>query len=405
MGADDGELAALSVSRPGLFLRPDYFEVLARLRREAPVLRCDDGNWLVSRYDDIRAISRDPARFISRRGVLVNDPMRASGGEADATYSILHLDPPLHATYRQVVNRRFTPRAVAPLEGAIRRIVCAVLDGVPDEPFDFVDRVAAPVPITVIADFFGVGDADLEQFRRWSDAAIESSDRTDGEQAADMGEMAAFLLAHVDSPVSDTPETGSRVLLDTLKQASIDGVRPLDRAEIMSFCLTLLVAGNETTRHLLSGGVAALSAEPDQWAALADDPALLPGAVEELLRWVTPIQAFGRTTVEEVELSGVTVPAGEFVVMLYASGNRDESVFGPTAGRLDIERPVSPTHVAFGFGEHLCLGASLARLEARVFFEELLTRYRGCEPTGPATYTPSTLVRGAKTMPVRLVRR
>ena len=176
-------------------------------------------------------------------------------------------------------------------------------------------------------------------------------------------------MAHIDSPATEGND-----LLEVLKATELEG-RPLNRLEIMGFCMTLLVAGNETTRTLISGGMEALYQQPDQRADLADDPSLLPVAVEELLRWVTPIQAFGRTAAVDVELGGEDVAAGDFLVMLYASGNRDEAVFGPTAARLDVRRPVTPTHVAFGFGEHLCLGAALARLEARIFFEELLARY------------------------------
>jgi cytochrome P450 len=210
--------------------------------------------------------------------------------------------------------------------------------------------------------------------------------------------MTNFLMAHVDSP-----ESQDNSLLALLKSADLDG-RPLSRLEIMGFCMTLLVAGNETTRTLISGGLEALHQHPDQRAQLVEDAALLPGAVEELLRWVTPIQAFGRTAVVDVELGGHRIPAGDFLVMLYASGNRDESVFGPTADRLDIGRSVTPTHVAFGFGEHLCLGAALARLEARVFFEELLVRYPAYELVGPVEYVSSTLVRGASRMPLILSR-
>jgi cytochrome P450 len=170
----------------------------------------------------------------------------------------------------------------------------------------------------------------------------------------------------------------------------------------MGFCMTLLVAGNETTRTLISGGLEALHQEPDQRAALAEDLSLLPTAVEELLRWVTPIQAFGRTAVVDVELGGEDIPAGDVLIMLYASGNRDEAAFGPTAAHLDIRRPVTPTHLAFGFGEHLCLGAALARLEARIFFEELLIRYPRYEVAGEVEYVRSTLVRGAARMPLVL---
>jgi cytochrome P450 len=391
-------LADLDLTVPGLYLREDYYELLARLRDEAPALRTADGSRAISRYDDIRAISRDPERFVSGRGVLINDPLRNDGDAPPNTFSVLHLDPPLHATYRQVVNRRFTPRAVSGLEGTIRRTVAEAFDQVETtEPVDAVDALAARVPIAVIAEMFGIADADREMFRIWSDAVIAAPDDADALGAADeVGRMAQYLLEHVRSPATD-----GNALLDILKSTELDG-RPLDGGEIMGFCLTLLVAGNETTRTLISGGMEALADHPDQREALAADPSLVPAAVEELLRWVTPIQAFGRTAVTEVELGGTTIGPGEFVVMLYASGNRDAAAFGPTADRFDVTRPVSPTHVAFGFGEHLCLGAALARLEARVFFEELLARHPDYRVVGPVERTRSTLVRGIHRLPVVL---
>jgi cytochrome P450 len=286
---------------------------------------------------------------------------------------------------------------VARLKDRIRQVVIEVLSAVPaHQVVDFVDAVAAPIPITVIAEMFGVADADRDLFRRWSDAVIESTDRTAAERADELGQMAAFLIGHIDSPATEAND-----LLTLLKNSSLDG-RPLSRSEIMGFCLTLLVAGNETTRTLISGGVEALAGHPGQRAALVDDPSLIPGAVEEILRWVTPIQAFGRTAVVDVEIGGATVPAGEFVVLLYASANRDEEVFGPTADQFVANRPTMPTHLAFGFGEHVCIGASLARLEAGIFFEELLARFPHFELCGSPAYASSTLVRGAETLPLRL---
>ena len=388
----------LDLTRPGFYLRPDYFEVLADLRAQAPVLRTLDGSWAVSRYDDIRSISRDPERFVSGRGVLINDPLRSDGSGGLNTFSILHLDPPVHALYRQIVNRQFTPKAVSRLEGMIRRTVDEVLAAVPaDEPVDAVEYLASEIPIAVIAEMFGVGDADRAVFRRWSDAIIASPDQADAAASApEVGQMAEFLIAHIDSAATEGND-----LLEILKGAELDG-RPLNSIEIMGFCLTLLVAGNETTRTLLSGGMEELGRCPDQRRDLALDLSQVPTAIEELLRWVTPIQAFGRTAVVDVEVGGQEVPAGDFLVMLYASGNRDEAAFGPTAGRFDVHRPVTPTHVAFGFGEHLCLGASLARLEARVFFEALLSRYPTYEVVGEPEYVPSTVVRGASRLPVVL---
>lgn len=388
----------LDLTRPGFYERPDYFDILSRLRADAPVFRTADGSWAVSCYEDIRSMSRDPERFVSGRGVLINDPMRNDGGGDPNTFSILHLDPPLHATYRKVVNRQFTPKAVGHLEDSIRRTVADAFDrAAPDETIDGVESLAALVPIAVICELFGIGDADRDTFRRWSDAIIATPDDGDAlTSSEEVASMAAYLMEHVESPATENVS-----LLNVLKNADLDG-RSLDPAEIMGFCLTLLVAGNETTRTLISGGMEALHDHPDQRAALAADLSGTTVAVEELLRWVTPIQAFGRTAAVDLELHGQHIDEGDFLVMLYASGNRDESVFGPTADRFDVTRPATPSHVAFGFGEHLCLGAALARLESRVFFEELLSRYPRYEITGPIERTSSTLVRGTVSMPIVL---
>jgi cytochrome P450 len=166
------------------------------------------------------------------------------------------------------------------------------------------------------------------------------------------------------------------------------------------FSLTLLVAGNETTRHLLSGSLIALAQHPDQRAALVADPSGLPGAVEECLRWVTPIHQFARTVVADTTIGGRPVAADDYVVMLYASGNRDEDAFGPTADRFDVTRPASPPNLGFGFGEHLCLGAALARLEGRVVLEEVLARHPTFELAGDPVIAPSSLVHGPETLAV-----
>jgi len=392
---EDGPELALGV--PGFYLRPDYHEVLSWLRRNEPVFPTADGMVAVSRYEDVRDISRDPERFVSGRGVLINDPLRDVGSGGLGAFSILHLDPPVHAAYRSVVNRLFTPRSVAPLEERIREVVRGALDAVPDdEPLDLVDLLAAPIPIAVIAELLGMDGTDGEQLRRWSDATIETADGPPGGSADGMGELLGFLADRVRSSASD-----GEGLAGMLATTPV-GDRLLDEGEVIGFLLTLLVAGNETTRTLLSGGVEALARHPDQQMALAADRSLLAPAVEEMLRWVTPIQAFGRTAVVDVELAGTPVAAGTFLVMLYASANRDEAVFGPDAGRFDVRRRTTPPQLAFGFGEHSCLGASLARLEARVFFEELLARHPRFTLAGAPTYTASTLVNGARTLPVLL---
>jgi cytochrome P450 len=349
------------------------------------------GSWTVARYDDVRAISRDPERFCSGRGVLINDPLRHGGGIEG---SVLHMDPPEHGPWRRLVTRRFTPRAIAGLEARIRSVARAVLDDVTaGEEIDFVDAVAAPFPVLVIAELLGVDGNDREKFRRWSDAAIESPDRP-----AAMDDLAAlfqYLIAHAEARRAGPTDD----LASAIVHASVAG-EPVTTREAVGYLLTLLVAGNETTRHLVSGSVATLAEHRDQRALLAREPHRIATGVEECLRWVTPVQAFGRTATRATEIGGVPIAAGDFVVMLYASANRDEDAFGPTAGVFDVTRPLDAQHVAFGFGEHLCVGASLARLEGRVLLEELLARFPDYTLTAEPELARSTLVRGATRMPV-----
>jgi cytochrome P450 len=381
---------------PGFFLRPDYYDVLARLRAESPIHEISPGIKVVSRYHDIREISRDPERFCSGRGVLVNDPLRA-GGSVDG--SILHMDPPQHNQWRRILNREFAGRALSPMEDTIRRLAVELIEAIPfDEEVDIVDLLTAPLPVFVIAELLGVPEDQRVEFRRWSDATIAATDGTatmSADDATSVGELVAFLEAHARTKVA---EPGSDIV-SLLVQAEIDG-HTLTPGELVVFNMSLLVAGNETTRHLLSGGMVALAEHPDAREQLAAEPAAIPGAVEECLRWVTPIQQFARTATRPTDLSGTPIDEGDYLVMLYASGNRDEAVFGPTASVFDPVRPVTVPNLAFGFGAHLCLGAALARMEARIVFEELLARRPRYTVTGPGEWLPSSLVRGPHSLPM-----
>jgi cytochrome P450 len=379
---------------PGLFSRPDYFQVLERLRADAPVFGYQPGCWLLSRYHDVRDVSRDPERFCSGRGVLMNDPLR-QGGEIHG--SILHLDPPEHARWRALVSRSFTPRAIEALGERVRSLTRSVLDAVPaGGPIDFIEQIAAPLPVLVIAELLAISGPDRRQFRRWSDACIESMD-TEEPDLASIGELHAFLQQHVAARRADPGDD----VASRLATAEVDG-HPITAAEAAGYCLALLVAGNETTRHLIAGAVLALAEHPDQRQVLAAHPERIPAAVEEALRWVTPIQTFGRTATRPTAQAGVAIAPGDFVVLLYASANRDEAAFGPTAGQFDAARPLDPAHLAFGFGEHRCLGAALARLEARVLLEELLARAPDYEIVGQPSWVSSTLVRGMTALPAVL---
>ncbi|MHB8669212.1 MAG: cytochrome P450 [Acidimicrobiales bacterium] len=378
----------------GLFTRPDYYDLLAELRRESPVHRFAPGSWTVARHADVRAVSRDPDRFCSGHGVLMHDPLR-SGGRV--TGSILHMDPPEHGDWRKLVSRRFTPRSVAKLKGRIRLLARQVLAATPaDREIDFVERVAAPLPVMVIAELLGIEGADVARFRRLSDATIEAPDNP-GQGLEELTELFRLLVDHVHARRAEPRED----LTSLLAAAQVDG-RSLNTEEVVGYCLALLVAGNETTRHLLSGSVLALHERPEQRELLVREPSRMANAVEECLRWVCPIQAFGRTATRDTRLGGQPIQEGDFLVLLYASANRDEDVFGPDAAQFDVARPFDSPHLAFGFGEHLCVGAALARLEARVLLEELLAAHPGYRVSGEPQWAASTLVRGMRTLTVSL---
>ncbi len=391
------DIGALQIdpATPGFSLRPDYYEILARLRAEAPVFEYAPGIKAVTRYHDIREISRSPERFCSGRGVLVNDPLR-EGGVIEG--SILHMDPPRHNEWRRILNREFTGRAVGRMEDRVRTMAVELLDAIPrGEPVDLVDVLAAPLPVLVICELLGVPDSERPNFRRWSDATIVATDgrsALSGEDAASVMELVGFL----DELTRSKAANPAGDLISLLVQAEVEG-RKLTADELVTFSMSLVVAGNETTRHLISGSLLELAANPVQRTALYDEPGLVPGAVEECLRWVTPIQQFARTATAETEVGGTPISEGDYLVMLYASGNRDEEAFGPTASDFDITRPQRVPNLAFGFGEHLCLGAALARLEARVLFEELGARRIAYSQQGGAVYLPSSLVRGPASVP------
>lgn len=382
---------------------PDFYlgdvqSVYRWLRTEAPVYWSEAaGLWALSKYADIQRVSKDPERFCSRRGVVVNDPMRLMG-EIPTPPSIIHMDPPGHNRYRKLVSGAFTPRMVAMLEPRIRELVRETLAAAPaDGVFDFVEHVAMPVPMLVIAEMLGVPASDRDTFRRWSDAVIAGADADAA--AAMMGEIAE-LFAYFQAMLERRRAEPRADLLSALASGVVDGDRLSDE-EILMFCMTLLVAGNETTRNLVAGGTRTLLEHPGELRRLRADRTLLPGAIEEMLRWVTPIRCFIRTATCDTEVRGTAIPEGASLVLLYASGNRDEEVFGPTAGEFRIDRPAEPAHLSFGFGEHFCLGASLARLEARLMFEGILDRWAGLELAGAPEPLRSTVMNGLVRLPVR----
>lgn len=364
----------------------------AALRRNDPVAcNTDAGMWTVARHADVMAVSRDPETFCSGRGVLPVD----RGREVAVVDSILFMDPPEHVRHRKLVSAAFTPKRVADFEPVVRSIAARLLDELaPGDEIEFVDAVAAPLPMLVIAEMLGVSPGDREKFRTWSDAMVAAAT----EYTDDSLVKAAELYSYFADVLDHRRRTPRDDLISVLAHATVDG-ELLSTGELLGFCMTLLVAGNETTRNLIAGGVHAFIEHPQQWERLLAETALIPSAVEELLRWVTPVMSFARTATRATEIGGVPVREGDFVLMLYASANRDESAFGTTAAALDIARSPNP-HLAFGFGEHFCLGAALARLEARVFLEELLARFSRLRSAGDPQRLPSVLMNGLVSLPV-----
>jgi cytochrome P450 len=369
------------------FLAGDPFPDLARLRADAPVAHhAETGAWVLSGHADVAAASRDPATFCSGQGILLQE----IGASYDSPPTMMHTDPPAHTRYRKLVQPAFAPSVMRALDAAVteraQRAVAALPTG---EPVDVVADLAVPFPLRVISDLLGIPEDDWPRFYEWSEAAIPGATDWPEERIAElMGEMVSYLLATAAARRADRRDD----VISLLATVEVEG-DTLDDTELAMFLVQLLVAGNETTRNALSGGLVALSERPDQWARLRGEPALVPTAVEEVLRWTTPVVYFMRTTTREVTIRDVTLPAGTPVVLHYLAANRDEAEFGPTAGELDIGRDPNH-HLAFGSGPHFCLGAALARIELRAMLQALTTRFATVEPAGPVERSMSLVIAG-----------
>ncbi len=372
------------------FYAGDPFPAYAELRAHDPLARHPAGFRIVSRHADVLRISRDPETFCSSRGILLMDIGREL---PDTPGALLYVDPPQHTRYRELVNPSFTGARVRALEPWVRDLARDLIARIePDVPLDVVADVTVPYPLLVIAELLGVPAEDRDRFHRWSDAMIEATNAPGGapsdESAVLLGDFVNYLLeVFADRRAHPRPD-----LVTELLEATVGGQR-LEDGELLMLCIQLLVAGNETTRNLLSAGLVAFASDPGEWTRLREDPSLVPSAGEELLRYTSPVISFMRTATRPVEVGGVVIREGEHLLLLYASANRDEAVFGDSGERFDVGRHPNH-HVGFGFGAHFCLGAALARLETRVFLEELLARFGRIETAGSVIRTPSTVIAG-----------
>jgi len=357
------------------------------------------GYWAVVRYDDVRAVSRDTERFCSGQGVMFED---IPADMLEASQSFLAMDDPRHATLRKLVAEGFKPRAVKRIEDGIRADARTIVDVLGDQfEGDFVDAVAKRLPMMTIMRMLGVPEEDQEAVLWGVDAAVSWNDpeflagrpplEVVAKSMAIMTEIAFRLCAERrERPADD--------LITDLVQADVDGDRLTD-AEIGAFLVLLSVAGNDTTRHTTSHAMRALCDFPDQRAFLMDDlDGRIETAVEEFVRWASPVMTFRRTATRDTEIAGQPIAAGEKVVMFYPSANRDEAVFEHPNG-LDLGRNPN-RHVGFGGGgPHFCMGAPLARMQLRTIFTELLGRFPDVD-VGDATYVVGNFVNGIAGLPV-----
>ncbi len=383
-----------------LFARGVPHEVMTRLRTESPVVRHLErggpGFWAITRHADVVRISKDPETFSSARGTNIFDPPAADLPLIQAI--LIDMDPPQHVKFRRIVKAGFTPNRIQRLEPHVRQIARAIVDGIAHKgECDFVADVAAELPLRVIAEMLGVPEGDRRRIFELSNRLILGANASP-EAMADSKAAAMEMWLYAHRLAEERKHRPDSDLVSQLLAGEVDGEK-LTELEFDSFFLLMAVAGNETTRNLVSGGMLALIEHPAQRDQLIVNRALLPDAVEELLRWVTPISHMRRTATRDVELRGQRIRAGEKVVLWYASANRDAEVFEKPF-RFDVRRRPN-RHLAFGIGQHFCLGSHLARMEARVLFGELLRRLPDLELAGPVQRLASNFVNGIVSMPVR----
>jgi len=375
------------------------------LRRHAPVFWYDRPNvepfWAITKHADIVELSKQPERFLNEPRIAVFTKDIPPPQERTVRH-LLNMDPPDHREYRNVSSKQFTPRAVRGLAEKVQRITRETLnEASKSSTCDFVRDVSAPITISVIAEMLGVPPEDRPLLFRWTNEIIAPLDpefqREGGaEETFQQSRMELFSYFH---ELSEKRRAKPENDIVSVVASSTVQDKPLDAMELLSYYFLLVVAGNETTRNAMTGGLLAFLENPGEWDKLKANPAMLDSAIEEIIRWTTPVIQFCRTATEDYELRGQKLLVGQNVCLFYPSANRDEDVFEDPF-RFRIDR--SPNdHIGFGRGEHVCLGAHLARLELRCAFEQLVARVRTMELAGKTERVRSSFVGGIKRVPIR----
>ena len=399
-------LADIDLTNADAYVPSVPHEWFSRLRAEAPVYWHPDeesdggGFWAVTSYEHCATVNRDWQTFSSMKGAVYLWDLPEAELETQRML-MLNMDPPLHTRYRLLVNKGFTPRMVAALEETMRERTREILDRVAEKgECDFVVDVAAELPLQVIADLMGVPQEDRHKIFDWSNRMIGGEDPEYALTEEDRAMASMELYAYSSELAAKRRDDPHQDLISILTHAEVEG-DVLSDLEIDLFFLLLAVAGNETTRNLISHGIIALHENPDQLAKLRADRSLMTPAIDEMLRWGTPVMNFRRTATHDTELGGQQIKEGDKVVFWHISANRDEAMFADPFS-FDITR--SPNeHMAFGSGgPHYCLGANLAKMEIRVMFEELLDRFPEFEITGDCPRLRSSFINGIKHIPLRV---
>ena len=403
-------LETLNVAQPALFQQDAHWAYFERLRAEDPVHFCPDSMfgpyWSVTKFKDIMYVDTHHEVFSSEGGITVGPPPTDTPPENQfRTPMFIAMDPPKHDVQRATVQPVVAPLNLARLEGTIRERVVKILDGLPvGETFDWVDRVSIELTTQMLATLFDFPFEDRRKLTRWSDVAtggpdsgiVESMEQRRTELLECLETFTEIWHERAASPPGDDIDLISMLAHGESTKDMID--RPM---EYLGNLILLIVGGNDTTRNSISGGVLALNQNPDQYQKLREDPGLIPTMVPEIIRWQTPLAHMRRTALEDTELGGKQIKAGERVIMWYVSGNRDEEVIDQ-ANSFIIDRPKARQHLAFGFGIHRCMGNRLAEMQLRVVWEEIMKRFHMVEVVGEPQRTLSCFVKGYTHLPVKL---
>jgi cytochrome P450 len=406
----ESALAALLDSRPEALADPQ--RVWRALRDQSPVHR-HDAVVLVTRHADVKDILRDPVRFSSlgrsagsRAEALrtLLDPEHAAAWTEVSAFEDLYVsrsDGEAHERRRRAVHRTFTPRRIAELDGSTRRYVARALDGMAGtDPVDVVPRLAWWLPLMVIGDLLGVPEPDRPRIHAWSRALVRNRGGEDPDVLMAAHRAMREFRAYVDALLATLRTRPGTDLLSALLGAEAED--RLSPAEVTAMCVVLLFAGHETTTNLIANGLVELLQDREQWDRLVEDPGLVSDAVEELLRFVAPVQWVFRVTTEPVTVRGSELPAGQTALAVIAAANRDSEVF-PDPERLDVGRPDARQHLSLGFGPHFCLGNALARMEGAAVLDALVRRHPGARLTGaPLRWTGHAQLRGLEALPIEL---